>query len=93
MAYLGQKNHTTFQELLDKNTLLRYNIGRSGSLVQIGDKISGSADFQMPDSYKLVRLAPSREGYRLREASPERQPLLSRVFGIRSQAEAKTLSP
>jgi hypothetical protein len=93
LAYLGQKNRTAFQELLDKNTLLRYNIGRSGSLVQIGDKISDSADFQMPDSYKLVRISPSREGFRLREANPEKQPLLSRVFGIKSQAEAKTLNP
>jgi len=93
LAYLGQKNHVAFQELLDKNGQLRYNIGRSGSLVQIGDKISGSTDFQMPDSYKLVRLATSREGYRLREETPGRQTLMSRIFGIKSQAEARTLNP
>lgn len=93
LAYLGQKNNAVFQELLDKNGQLRYNIGKSASLVQIGSKISNSSDFQMPDSYKLVRLAPSREGYSLREEGAGRQTLLSRVFGIKSQAEAKTLSP
>lgn len=93
MAYVGQKNHVEFQELLDKNSQLRYNIGRSASLVQIGSKISDSTEFQMPDSYKLVRLAPSREGYSLRDESSGRQTLLSKIFGIKSQAEARTLSP
>lgn len=93
MAYLGQKNHVEFQESLDKNNQLRYNIDRSASLVQIGSKISDSTEFQMPDSYKLVRLTPSREGYSLRDESSGRQTLLSRIFGIKSQAEARTLSP
>lgn len=93
LGYAGQKRQATYEDLLDKNTLLRYNISRNASLVRIGDKISGLADFQMPDSYRLVRLAPSsREGMRAKEALPKQETVLSRLFGIKRQAEAKTVN-
>lgn len=92
LAYAGQKKQAFFAELLDKNTVLRYNIGRSSSLVQIGSKISESKDFQMPDSYRLVRLRQSRQGLSLAEESADRETLLSRLFGIKRQAEAKTVN-
>jgi len=93
LGYVGQKTQTSLDDLLDKNAILRYNIARSASLVEIGDKISRVADFQMPDTYRLVRLAPSRGGVRIKEALPARQTLLTRIFGIKSQAEAKTVNP
>ena len=94
LAYVGQKNQSTFQELLDKNSVLRYNIEKGASLVRIGSKISGSSDFQMPDTYKLVRVIYARGGLRLREGNPpSRQTLLSKMFGIKSQAEANTVGP
>jgi len=93
LAYVGQNKLTFCQDLLDKNSILRYNIEKRASLVTIGNKISESAEFQMPESYRLVRLLPTKEGLRARNQSPNRQTLLSRLFGIKRQAEAKTINP
>jgi len=93
LAYVGQKKEARFQDSLDKNSILRYNINNKASLVRIGDKISGYADFQMPDSYRLVRLMPSRERLKPSQESANRQTLLSRFFGVKRQAEAKTVNP
>lgn len=91
LAYVGQKKQALYQDLLDKNNILRYNIKLKASLVQIGDSISRSPDYEMPNSYRLVRLAPSRES--LREQSLNRETMISRIFGIKRQAEAKTINP
>jgi hypothetical protein len=93
LAYVGQKNQTVFQELLDKNSILRYNIKTNGSLARIGNKISGNADFQMPDSYVLVRMPASGTALNLAKESTGQETILSRLFGIKRQAEAKTLNP
>lgn len=93
LAYVGQKKQVVFEDLLDKNSILRYNIKRNASLVQIGARVEGSADFQMPDTYRLVRLAPSGEGLKVKEGSSNRQTLVSRLFGIKRQAEATTINP
>ncbi|MFH0826681.1 MAG: hypothetical protein V1923_02155 [Candidatus Omnitrophota bacterium] len=94
LGYAGQKRQVKVEELLDKNSLLRYNIARQASLVQIGDRISELADFQMPDSCRLVRLAPaSREGEIFEQGLGRQETLLSRIFGIKRQAEANTLNP
>jgi len=91
MAYVGQKKLTAYEDLLDKNSVLRYNIERNASLVHISTKISGNADFQMPDSYRLVRLTPSGQGLKTAEQLAERETLFSRIFGVKRQAEAKTI--
>ncbi|MGA2774611.1 MAG: hypothetical protein ABSE81_00890 [Candidatus Omnitrophota bacterium] len=93
LAYVGQKNQVSFQDLLDKNTILRYNIERNASLISIGNKISKEKDFQMPDSYRLVKLSPTKEGFRISPESPSKQTLIARIFGIRSQAEAEIINP
>jgi hypothetical protein len=93
LAYAQQKQHVVFQELLDKNSLLRYNIEKNCSLVSIGQSVSNRSDFQMPDKYQLVRLVPTKEGVTLVEQSANKETLLARVFGIRGQAEAKTINP
>ena len=82
-----------FQDLLDKNSVLRYNIERNASLISIGNKVSKENDFQMPDSYRLVKLSPTKEGFRINSADAARQTLISRIFGIKSQAEAETINP
>ena len=91
MAYVGQRKLSTYEELLDKNSILRYNIQSNASLVQIGKKISGSTDFQMPDSYRLVRLGPSGEGISSAEGLANKESVFSRIFGVKRQAEAKTI--
>jgi hypothetical protein len=90
LAYAGQEKQAVFEELLDKNNILRYNIKNSASLVTIGNRVSNIAEYEMPDTYRLVRLAPSQE----RPKQPDNgQTLLSRIFGIKRQAEAKPINP
>ncbi|MFA6350573.1 MAG: hypothetical protein WCY12_06590 [Candidatus Omnitrophota bacterium] len=92
-AYVEQKQHVVFQELLDKNSILRYNIEKNCSLVNIGGSVANHADFQMPDKYQLVRLVPSKNGVTLAQGAANKETLLSRVFGIKRQAEARTINP
>ena len=92
-AYVGQKKQVALNELLDKNSFLRYNIARNASLVEIGSKISGRKDYEMPDTYRLVRVVASGGGLRLKEAAAKKESLFSRLFGVKRQAEAKTINP
>jgi len=93
LAYVGQKKQSLCEDLLDKNTVLRYNIKRNGSLVNIGNKIEKSNDFQMPDNYRLVRLTPDKEeGLSL----TKQQPIVAfaaRIFSVRNVVQAKTVNP
>lgn len=90
-AYIAQKQQTAFQNLLDKNTILRYNINKDSSLTRICGRFSKQADFQMPETYQLVRLEYSQENVRLSESQSKKESMLSRLFGIKRQAEAKTI--
>jgi len=93
LAYLGQKRLSVLQDSLDINSILRYNIKRKGSLVQLGNLISSPADFQMPESYRLVRLALSQDAKREGQQPLQKETLFSRIFGIKKQAEARTINP
>ncbi|MFA5311255.1 MAG: hypothetical protein WC355_02965 [Candidatus Omnitrophota bacterium] len=93
LAYAGQKQHAVFQELLDKNSVLRYSIEKNSSLVNIGSALSGHSDFQMPDKYQLVKLVPTNSGVTFREVSGSKQNLFARFFGLNRQAEARTVNP
>ena len=93
LAYIGEKKTMVFQELLDKNSILRYNMGRSVSLVQLGSRISGSANYEMPSTYRLVKLAPSRSVSRAGAGAASKESLFSRFFSVKTQAEAKTINP
>lgn len=94
-AYIGQKKMAVFQESLDKNTLLRYNIKRTTSLVRIDDKVSEYANFEIPASYRLVRLSYPQGVFRVAEqARPvKRENIAFRIFGIKREAQAKTVKP
>jgi hypothetical protein len=91
LAYVGQKNCALFEDLLDKNNILRYNLGKSASLVRIGGRISDRADFNMPQSFMLVKLAPSPLTLQANAKPLKRESLFVRVFGVKRQAEAKTI--
>lgn len=93
LAYTGQKQQVVLDDLLDKNTILRYNIKRNASLVEIGSSASSCADYVMPETYRLVRLSTFPEGLKLTEEAANKQTLLSRLFGIKRQAEAQTINP
>lgn len=92
LAYVGEKKMSVFQDLLDKNTVLRYNIGSSASLTRLGSKISNSKDFQMPDTYRLVKVIGPRE-VKLANSVSNRENIVSRIFSVKRQAEAKTINP
>lgn len=93
LAYLGQKKQAVFTELLDKNTALRYNINKSSSLVNIGNRINETSDFQMPDNYRFVKFISSKEGLRLADQNQNREGLLARIFSLKREAQAKTINP
>jgi hypothetical protein len=93
LAYDGQKNLSAFQDLLDENSILRYNLKKNTSLVRIGNKFCVSGDFQMPDNYCLVKMGSPKENLKVASShSPKKKNLLSRIFEIKRQAEAKTLN-
>lgn len=81
------------QELLDKNSVLRYNIQKNASLVQIGNRVSKTSDYVMPDSYRLVRFSSSSRSLYANKNTPAKETLLSRIFSFRNQAEARTINP
>ncbi len=93
LAYLGQKKQVVFTELLDKNTALRYNINKSSSLVNIGNRINQSQDFQMPDNYRFVKFISSKQGLKLADQNQNREGLLARIFSLKREAQAKTINP
>jgi len=94
LAYLAQKKQSFFQDLLDKNALLRYNIEKSASLIHLGNKVSKIGDFEMPETFRLVKLAAKKgnPGKSARLAAGKEN-ILSRLFSIKRQAEAKTTNP
>jgi len=93
LAYIGQKKQAVFQDSLDKNSILRYNINRNASLVHIGNKVLGYADFHMPESYRLVKLNPPGRETTGTNLTADKENIFSRLFGITRQAEAKTINP
>ena len=93
LAYLGQKKQAIFTELLDKNTALRYNINKGSSLVKIGGRINGTSEFQMPDNYRFVKFISSKEGLKLADQSQNKEGLMARLFGLKREAQAKTINP
>ena len=93
LAYLGQKKQAIFTELLDKNTALRYNINKSSSLVNIGERINGTGDFQMPDNYRFVKFISSSRDLKLVDQNQAQEGLLARIFSLKREAQAKTINP
>jgi len=93
LAYLGSKKQNTYNELLDKNTALSYNIKKGSSLVNIGSRINGTSDFQMPDNYRFVKVVTSKDGLRPANQSQARAGLLAGIFSLMREAQAKTINP
>jgi hypothetical protein len=93
LAYLGQKKQAFLQDLLDKNSILRYNVSKNSSLINIENKISRNAGLEMPVSFRVVRLSPSQEGLTLVSQPNKRETFFARIFSIKRQAEAKTINP
>lgn len=73
--------------------MLRYNINQHTSLVLIDNKVCGYANFEMPNSYRVVKLASSEGGLRIanRPRTSKLKNIVTFLFGIKRQAEAKTI--
>lgn len=93
MGYIGQKKNIIAADLLDKNTILRYNLEKKASLIRIGNKIFEAKEYEMPERYKLVRAGYSLENLEVNRHQYKKENLFSRIFGIKRQAEAKTINP
>jgi len=95
LAYIGQKQSVIFHDFLDKNAMLRYNINQNTSLVLINNKLSRYADFEMPNSYRVVKLVYPSQGLRIakRLRTLQLKNIVTSLFGIKRQAEARTIAP
>jgi hypothetical protein len=94
LAYTGQKSLCQFQDLLDNNSVLRYNLKRKTSLINIGYRVEGSKDFQMPESYCLVKVDAQKENFGLASRLQSKgENVFARLFGIKMQAQAQTIDP
>ena len=91
LGYAVNKKQESFQDLLDKNALLRYTVQKNASLTRINSKLSSCADFQMPESYRLVkvRYPVARAEVLTHRVSSENA--LVRFFSIKREAQAKTI--
>ncbi|MDD3234681.1 MAG: hypothetical protein PHE11_02645 [Candidatus Omnitrophica bacterium] len=91
LAYEGERKQSAFQELLDKNNVLRYNIEKSASLIRIGNKVSRDDQFQMPDTCRVVKVGSVASGTPAGREEGGVLTLASRIFSIKRQAEAHTI--
>ena len=93
LAYQGQKKQAVYTELMDKNTALKYSLNKSSSLVNIGARINAGNDFGMPDNYRFVKFVPTSAGLKLANQGQNSEGLLARIFGVKREAQAKTINP
>lgn len=91
LAYKGQKRLSLYQALAEKNAILKYCKQSDISLVRISDRLDGKDKFQIPETYRLVRLVSRQKNIRAKANLSKRENFLSRFFGVKRQAEAKTI--
>lgn len=93
LAYVGQTKSAKFQDLLDKNSQLRYFLKQNTSLINLASRVTDKSDFQMPRNYCLVKLTPPKENVVVENNRVARTlRLVYRLFGVKREAEAKTLN-
>ena len=90
LAYKGQKRMSTYQALVEKNAILKYCKQSNISLVSINNRLDKKDKFQIPETYRLVRLVSPQKNLRVKANPSRRENFLSRLFSVKRQAEAKT---
>ncbi|MDD5770968.1 MAG: hypothetical protein PHO81_01835 [Candidatus Omnitrophica bacterium] len=93
LAYLGSRRQVVYNELFDKNTALSYNIKKNSSLVKIGNRLGDTGEFQMPDNYRFVKVVAYGDGLKPVSQNQAKTSLLAGIFGLKREAQAKTISP
>ena len=91
LAYVNQKAVAQFEDCLEKNAFLRYNLERKISLIRIGEKVAAYANLQMPAEVKLVQMnVGSTE---LTSAQEKKGNIFTSLLGIKRVAEAEPVNP
>ncbi|MCM8801227.1 MAG: hypothetical protein NC912_04345 [Candidatus Omnitrophica bacterium] len=94
LGYINQRKLVTFQDLLDKNSILRYNMEKRTSLIDVANHFNNDKELQMPQDYRVVRLLPQQLDSGLaRSKGSKQENIFARIFGLKRQAEAKTINP
>lgn len=94
LGYINQKKLIAFQDLLDKNSILRYNMEKRTSLIDVTNRFNNDKELQMPQDYRLVRLSSQQLDSSLaRSKGLKQENIFVRIFGLKRQAEAKTINP
>lgn len=91
LAYKGQRRLSLYQSLTEKNGMLKYCKQSNISLVRINNRLDEKDSFQIPETYRIVRLVSPRPDLRTRINSSKKESFLSRLFSVKRQAEAKTI--
>jgi hypothetical protein len=90
LAYKGQKRLSVYQSLAEKNAILKYCKQSNISLVRISDRLEEKDKFQIPETYRLVRLVSPQKNLKVGANPSRREGFLSRFFSVKRQAEART---
>jgi hypothetical protein len=91
LTYLNGRNNKAYQELLDKNIALRYNLEKTRSISSLGNKVLvGDTNFEIPQQTQLAQIERPREYESFAQKAIARETILTRIFGARTEAEAKT---
>jgi hypothetical protein len=91
LAYKGQRRLSAYQNLAEKNAMLKYCKQSNISLVRLSNRLEEKDSFQIPETYRLVRLVFPQQSLRAKANPPKRENFLSRLFSVKRQAEAKTI--
>ena len=92
LAYQEQERLAFLETLMDKNNNLRYNIDRQMSLVSIAE-LWQDGDFEWPGRKHLVSSSTMQQALRDKQQIKETENLFTRLFGLKSQAEARSIRP
>ncbi|MGD9014861.1 MAG: hypothetical protein PVI33_02405 [Candidatus Omnitrophota bacterium] len=91
-AYQEQERLALLETLVDRNKNLRYNIDRQMSLVSLSE-IWQDGDFEWPGSKYLVSAHPVQQSPTDKKQIIETGSLFTRLFGLKSKAEARSIKP
>ena len=92
LAYQEQESLAFLETLIDENNHFRYNIDRQVSLVSIKE-LWQNGDFEWPGREHLVSSFSVEQSFMDKQQTKNRENLFTRLFGLKSQAEAKSIKP
>ena len=92
LAYQEQDRLAFLERLVDHNNNLRYNMDRQMSLVSIVGLFK-DGDFEWPHRKQLVSLSTAQQNLEDKKQIKETESIFTRLFGLKSQAEATPVKP